>query len=105
MIANNLKKVINELGISQRQFAMRIGTDPGYISKMLNDKVEINERMLLLIENVFNVNRRFLEFGEGEMFKTAPAPSTKDKILGIIDTLDENQINSVAAFLKFLKEK
>ena len=105
MIANNLKKVINELGISQRQFAMRIGTDPGYVSKILNDKVEVNERMLLLIENVFNVNRRFLEFGEGEMFKTAPVPSTKDKILGIIDTLDEQQINSVAAFLKFLKEK
>lgn len=105
MFYNNLKKLLEELDISQRQFALKIGTDPGYISKLINGKIIPNERMLLLIENVFNVNREWLLYGQGEMFKSKTSVTTKSKILDIIDTLDDNQISSVVAFLKYLQQK
>lgn len=105
MIQENIRILINELNISQRKFALKIGVDPGYMSKILNGKAEVNERMILLIENVFNVNRYWLETGEGNIFRNTSFISTKDRVLEIIDKLDDDQIESVSVFLKFLQEQ
>lgn len=105
MINERLKTLIKELKLSQRQFALKIGLDPGYLSRILQGKSIPPERILLLIENVFSVNKLWLEKGEGEIFSYQGTSLAKKQILETIDTLDEQQIVSLRAFLKFLKEE
>lgn len=104
MISDRLKLLLEELHISQRQFAIKINLDPGYFSRILNGKVMPPDRILLLIENVFHVNREWLEEGKGEMFSISDFSTAKKQVLEAIDTLNDEQINAVSAFIKYLTE-
>ena len=104
MICDRLKTLLNELNISQRQFAMKIHLDPGYFSKIMQGKVNPPDRILLLIENVFNVNKSWLETGEGEIFSNQGISLTKKQVLESIDSLTDEQVNAVSSFIKYLTE-
>lgn len=104
MICERLKILLKELNISQRQFAMKINLDAGYFSRIIQGKVNPPDRILLLIENVFNVNKNWLEDGEGEMFSTQGISLAKKQILESIDTLNDEQVNAVFSFIKYLTE-
>lgn len=105
MVATQLKLLINELGISQRQFALKINLDPGYLSRILQGKVIPPERILLLIENVFNVNHKWIVTGEGETFSTQGISLIKKQIAETIDSLDDRQVEALKAFLKYLQQE
>lgn len=104
MICDRLKILLDELNISQRQFAMKINLDAGYFSRIMNGKVNPPDRILLLIENVFNVNKDWLENGQGDVFSNQGISLAKKQVLESIDALDEEQINAVSAFIKYLAE-
>lgn len=104
MICDRLKTLLNELNISQRQFAMKISLDPGYFSRIMQGKVNPPDRILLLIENVFNVNKSWLESGEGEIFSNQGASLAKKQVLESIATLSDEQVNAVSSFIKYLNE-
>lgn len=102
MIHDRLKILLNELNISQRQFAMRINLDPGYFSKIMRGKVNPPDRILLLIENVFNVNKDWLENGQGEIFSNQGMSLSKKQVLESIDALNDEQVHAVSSFIKYL---
>ncbi len=104
MISERLKILLTELHISQRQFAKKINLDAGYFSRIMQGKVTPPDRILLLIENVFHVNKKWLEEGEGEMFSTPDLSLAKKQVLESIDALNDEQINAVSAFIKYLTE-
>ena len=74
-INENLKILLKELGLSQRQFAQALYLDPGYFSKIIQGKMPLNSRLQLLIENTFKVNGDWLRTGEGDIF-LVPADSS-----------------------------
>ena len=104
MISERLKILLKELGLSQRQFAIKINLDAGYISRIMQGKVNPPDRILLLIENVFNVNKNWLENGEGEIFCDKGISLLKKQTLEIIDTFNNEQIKAVLAFVHYLGE-
>lgn len=104
MICERLKILLKELNMSQRQFAMKINLDAGYFSRIVQGKVNPPDRILLLIENVFGVNKDWLENGKGEMFSTQGISLTKKQVLESIDILNDEQINAVSSFIKYLME-
>lgn len=104
MICDRLKILLDELHISQRQFAMKINLDPGYFSRIVQGKVRPPERILLLIENVFQVNKDWLENGQGEIFSHQGMSLAKKQLLEIIDTLTDEQVHAVSSFIKYLTE-
>ncbi len=104
MICDRLKILLDELNISQRQFALKIHLDTGYFSKIMNGKVNPPDRILLLIENVFNVNKDWLENGHGEIFSDQGISLAKKQVLESIDTLSDEQVNAVSSFIKYLTE-
>lgn len=104
MINERLKILLKRLGLSQRQFALRINLDPGYLSRILQGKVIPSTRILLLISSVFQVNRRWLETGEGEIFSTSDVSALKQQLLSTIDTLDDEQVKATLSFVKYLQE-
>lgn len=102
MLYERLKLLLEKLGLSRRQFAMKINIDPGYFSRIMQGKQTPPDRILLLIECVYNVNKHWLETGEGEMFKNQGLSLAKKQILETIDSLDPAQVKAVSSFLKFL---
>ncbi len=105
MISERLKILLKELNISQRQFAIKIDLDAGYFSKIIQGKVNPPNRILLLIENVFHVNKQWLENGEGEIFSNQGMSLAKRQILEAIDTLNDEQVNAVSSFIKYLTQE
>ena len=56
---------------NRSEFARRIGLTPAYISKIDKERDRIpSERTIADICREFNVNKHWLETGEGEMFKS-----------------------------------
>lgn len=102
MVHERLNILLRELGMSQRQFAMKIHLDTGYFSKIVHGKVNPPDRILLLIENVFHVNREWLENGQGDIFSDKGVSLAKKQVLESIDALSEEQVNAVASFIKYL---
>lgn len=102
MLHQRLKDLLAELHISQRQFAMKINIDPGYFSRIIQGKVQPPDRILLLIENIFHVNRNWLEKGEGEMFADQGVSLAKKQVLEAIDTLSDDQVYAVSSFIQYL---
>lgn len=104
MLQDRLKDLLAELDISQRQFAMKIGLDPGYFSRIIRGKQEPTERLFLLIEGVFHVNRKWLESGDGPIFRDSGLSKTRKDVLELIGDLDEEQLKAVLAFLQYLRQ-
>lgn len=104
MIHERLKILLDELHLSQRQFAMKINLDPGYFSRIIRGKARPPERILLLIENVFHVSKKWLETGEGEIFLNSGMSLAKRQILETVEAMDDQQVLAVASFIKYLTE-
>ena len=104
MINERLKLLLKELGMSQRQFAMKINLDAGYFSKIIQGKANPPERILLLIEKVFHVNKHWLEDGTGEIFSVQGFSPAKKQVLEAIESLSDEQVHAVSCFIKYLTE-
>lgn len=66
---SRIKKLRNFLGLTQLEFASKIGLKSS-ISEIENNKAPITERTIISICSVFNVNENWLRTGEGNMFNT-----------------------------------
>ena len=64
-----IKKLRQELGVSQDEFGRRLGVTRGAVTNIELNKVEPKPLFVDLICREFNVNEEWLRTGEGEMFK------------------------------------
>lgn len=71
MIGDNIKKLRNELGMTQANFAARIKLTQGAIASVESGKRELSRQSLMSISREFGVRLEWLETGEGEMYKQA----------------------------------
>ncbi|QWK19738.1 MAG: XRE family transcriptional regulator [Hydrogenobacter thermophilus] len=67
-IGERLKTLIGILGLTQREFAERVGVSKSLISEYVHGKRIPPKKTLALISKTFNVSMRWLAEGEGEMF-------------------------------------
>lgn len=65
---NRFKELMTALNMTQKDFSNAIGTTQQYISLIMNNKREPSEKILLLIEEKFKVNPKWLRTGNGDMF-------------------------------------
>lgn len=71
-INNRIKKVRQELGLSQVEFANKLGVRQSSLSYIENGiTVNIDERNIKIICSEFGVNENWLRTGEGTMFDQA----------------------------------
>jgi transcriptional regulator with XRE-family HTH domain len=65
--------------LKAKEFAESIKISPSYLSEIENNKKMPSESLLLLIGNIYNANKDWLQTGEGEMLSdTQPAPAIPD---------------------------
>jgi len=75
------------LNLTQRDFAEKISVATGYISSMEIGNRKVNPRVMKLVSVIFNVNIKWLETGEGEMFYTDTEKEIEE-IIGLYKRLD-----------------
>ena len=64
-----LKQIRKRLGLTQQEFALRLGVSRNNIATYETGKSNIGEAVIKLICREFNVNETWLRTGDGEMFK------------------------------------
>lgn len=69
---NRLKEVRVMQGLSMRAFAARIGISSAAVAHLESGENNPSEQTIRAICSEFNVNRTWLETGEGEMYVTRP---------------------------------
>ena len=70
MVENNIKRLREELGLTQQKFAEQVGIKQGTLSAVESNKSNISRQVLMLISREFGVRLEWLETGEGEMYAT-----------------------------------
>jgi len=85
MIGERIKLLRKHLGLTQKEFAKRIGVIDRLVSKWEKGANDPTTKSLLLIAKEFNVNLHWLLTGEGEMFIRKETPSTGVLSSSIID--------------------
>lgn len=81
MISERFKQLRDELGKSQTEFGAGIGVSRSVINNIERGVTEPSDVFLNHLCDVYNVNREWLETGEGEMFDKANQPDETAKLI------------------------
>lgn len=98
-----LKELRTHLGLSQKNFAERLGITDSGLSNLESGKRNLTEQMIISICREFNVNRAWLVEGVGEMFTNIPETILDE--LALQFDLSGDEIELVADFCRLPKEQ
>lgn len=90
-INERIRELRERLNISQTEFAENLGSGRGIIKNIEEGRTLPKPQLIDLITRVFNVNRTWLETGEGEMFVE---PSRAEKIGRFVADVLEDEPDS-----------
>lgn len=65
-----VKKVRSELKLTQTEFGKKIAVAQGYMASIEKGQREVTPKIAKLICSEYGVNEKWLETGEGEIFKS-----------------------------------
>lgn len=86
-IHERLRFLRKTLKLPQAVFARDISVSSGYVVSLELGNRRMNPRIIRLVCSTYNVNRRWLETGEGEMF-LKPLGDKLEKMTGIFKQLE-----------------
>lgn len=108
-MSNKLERIIElreKLNYSQRKFALSIGKTGSYLSQIELGNNPITPQLIDAIVANLNVNRTWLETGQGEMFgdkfQTNNVPEWAEELMRKIDKLMEIQTAQTGEMIKML---
>lgn len=119
-VGKRLKTLLNELVVSQSEFAKNVGITTSALSQIINDRVAPHfstiKKMVLAYPQI---NETWLATGKGEMFKltitnqpasrnvTAAVESSSDNYLDLMDDkgLDQLSKDDFKELIKFVRNK
>lgn len=88
---DRIKMVRKEAGLSQEEFAKRLGLTKNFVSLIETEKRAPSDRTIIDICREFNVNEDWLRTGEGEMLRTL---DRDEEIAQIVQTLYKEEEDS-----------
>lgn len=91
-----IKKLRQELGLSQDEFGRRLGVTRGAVTNIELNKVEPKPLFVDLICREFNVSETWLRTGEGEMFQPK---SRNEELFEFAAKVAEGEAGSIQAQL------
>ncbi len=86
-VNERIKEIRTALKFSQVRFAKIISISNGYMADIEQGNSKANDRIIKLICSSFNVNERWLRFGEGTIFSDNPNEQYT-KLLSLYKELD-----------------
>lgn len=88
VMKSRIKELRNILGLTQQEFANKMGTSRGNIAAYEVGKNAPSDAVVSLICREFNVNKGWLQTGVGEMFKEIPEEDETAALLS--ELLEDN---------------
>ena len=82
-----IKELRNYLKLTQKEFSNNIAMQPSSLCDIEKGNAPITERTILIICSQYNVNEKWLRFGEGEMFNISN--KKYDDFFSIFNNLNE----------------
>ena len=72
MANERIRKVREALGLTQRQFAPKVGIAQTAISMLETGNNTVTDKVIKIICSELGVNEKWMRTGKGEMFKASP---------------------------------
>ena len=100
-INSRILKLRKDLGLTQPQFANRLGISQGHLHRIEKDKVAVSDKIIKQISLTLKVNEGWIKLGIGDIFYTTP-PKRFDS-----DSFrrDSSQDNGIGLRIKKLRKK
>lgn len=108
---NRLKQLRKELGLKQREIAERLEVATGLWGNWESGSREMPKHRVIQLCKEFNVNRAWLETGEGEMFEPNKSPAQIERetlasvALQIYDALPSELQETVSDVARVITER
>jgi transcriptional regulator with XRE-family HTH domain len=102
-VNRRIRQVRRFLHLSQIQFSRIISLSSGYLAGVEVEKRKVNNRLIKLICASFNVNEKWLETGEGEMFRLHPDESLT-RLVNLFKELDPKYQSYILKEINLLLE-
>ena len=101
-VASRTKELRKALGLTQQEFADRLGITRAAVSKYDIDATDPSDAVISLICREFNVREAWLRDGEGEMFEQLTEDEDRARFFG--DLSKESASPEVLAFIDALRK-
>ena len=106
-LGKRVKKIRNELQMTQEEFGSQIGLKKNSLSQIESGKNALTQQNIVAICKVFHVNEDWLRTGEGEMFVKI---SKEDEIMNLIEQSMSEESGAIksrfaAAIMKLTPEQ
>lgn len=98
ILNSRVKLLRKQLGFSQEALGIKLGVTGAGISKIENGQRNLTEQMIILICIEFDINERWLRYGEGEMFKEKTSYGI-EQIANFYD-LDDLDVRIIQEYIK-----
>lgn len=92
-----IKQIRNSLGLSQSEFAAKIGIGQTGISSIERGNSIVTDRTIYQIVSVFGVDEHWLRTGEGDMFP--PLDESEDDLIEAIGMICSDNVDPVRKVL------
>jgi transcriptional regulator with XRE-family HTH domain len=117
-----LKDIRHALSFKQSDFASELSISQGHLSDVENGRKEVSDRIISICTLKFNVNEKWLRYGEGNMFnplsvddelnalikRFTSGNSKKDllmkKLILALNELSDDEFDAVKRFISLMNE-
>jgi transcriptional regulator with XRE-family HTH domain len=88
-VNERLKTLRNTLNLSQRNFSSGIYISQSFYARLEQGVMRVNERIIELMCNKYNVNKDWILTGNGTMFSNIPPDARLELLNGIFNKLND----------------
>jgi transcriptional regulator with XRE-family HTH domain len=106
-LSDRIRTIINECGLTQKEFAKNINVTDSYISKVLKDESGMANSTALLIEQLYNYSKNWIMTGDEPKFITGKKRNLsilQKKIIMDVEQMKESELKALLAFIESLKK-
>jgi transcriptional regulator with XRE-family HTH domain len=102
-VNDRIKRVRQELKLSQKAFCTGILLSPGHYAEIELNNRAVNERIIKLVATMYHVNENFLRTGEGDIFDETPDQKLQ-QMISIFQGLPEDYKDYILQQIEQLKK-
>jgi transcriptional regulator with XRE-family HTH domain len=106
-LSDRIRTIINECGLTQKEFAKNINVTDSYISKVLRNESGMSNSTALLIEQLYNYSKNWIITGNEPKIINGSGRNLsilQKKIIMDVEQMKENELKVLFAFIESLKK-
>jgi len=106
-LSDRVRTIVNEIGLTQKNFAKSINVTDSYISKLLRDESGMANSTAMLIEQLYGYSKEWIIKGKDPKMlagRGRKLTSLQRKIIMDVEEMNEGELRALLAFTESLKK-